>query len=171
MQDDRLAFILKLAQTINPQVAPERELEMDVAFLRRLPDGTLGRELARFWDEHGFDPLDSGDWIQRTHDVWHVLTGLSPSEHDEFMLQAFTRAQVFRPSSAILVLVGLISGRFRVSEVVQAVRYGKLAKRLLDWDIAADWNTPLAEVRRKLDIVPLSDEPLAPAMPSEMSHS
>lgn len=175
MQDTRTAAILKLAQVINPQVAPDRTINLNVAELRQLPEGTLGREVARFLDENGFDPLDSGDWIQRTHDVWHVLTGLSASEHDELILQVFTRAQVFRPSSAILVLGGLLTRRFGLSEVIQGIRYGRLAQRLIDWDIEADWHTPLAEVRQKLGIVPLtalsSRSPQSQGVQIELSES
>ncbi len=157
MQDDRTNAVLKLAQTINPQVAPHREITIDLVALRQLPEGTLGRELARFYDDNGFTPFDSGDWIQRTHDVWHVITGLSPSEHDEFVLQAFTRAQVFRPSSAIIVLVGLFRRQFTLREVVDAIRYGRLADRLIEWDIESDWATPLEEVRQKLGVIPFEN--------------
>jgi ubiquinone biosynthesis protein Coq4 len=110
MADGQLDVILKMAQTINPQIESDRHFEIDLEKLRQLPKGTLGCSVARFLDEQGFEPIASGDWIQRNHDVWHVLTGLSPSTEDEFVLQAFTRAQVFRPSCAILVLVGLLSG-------------------------------------------------------------
>lgn len=151
-----LQFILKLAQTINPQVKTDQPIEIDLYQLRQLPTGTLGREVAHFLDEHGFEPLNSGDWIQRTHDVWHVLTGLSPSTEGELILQAFTRAQLFRPSCAILVLFGLITRQCSLYDILKAIQYGKLAKRLLEWDIEADWTTPLGEVRQKLGIVPLS---------------
>ena len=156
MQDGYLEAILKLAQTINPQIYPERGFSINLEALRQLPEGTLGREVARFLDDNGFEPINSGDWIQRTHDVWHVLTGLSPSPHDEFILQAFTRSQVFRPSSALLVLAGLLVQKCSLKDTIQAIKNGKLAKRLIDWDIESDWATPLAEVREKLGIVPLN---------------
>lgn len=148
--------ILKFAQTINPQINPEREFNIDLEALRQLPEDTLGREVARFLDENGFDPFNSGDWIQRTHDVWHVLTGLSPSEHDELVLQAFTRAQVFRPSCAILAIAGLLTGKCNFRDIIQGLNSGKLAQPLIDWDIESDWATPLAEVREKLGIEPLN---------------
>jgi ubiquinone biosynthesis protein Coq4 len=150
--DNRTEVILKLAQTINPQVDPERTITIDLPTLRQLPDGTLGREVARFLDDHGFSVLDSGDWVQRTHDIWHVLTGLSPSEHDELMLQAFTRAQVFRPSSTLLVVTGLLMHKANFKDVIKGFREGRLANRLVDWNPADDWATPLNEVRQKLGI-------------------
>ncbi|MFB8791596.1 MAG: Coq4 family protein [Potamolinea sp.] len=148
--------ILKFAQTINPQIGTEREFSINLEILRQLPEGSLGREVARFLDENNLDPLNSGDWIQRTHDVWHVLTGLSPSEEDELILQAFTRAQVFRPSSAILVLAGLLIGKCNFSDIIQGIQHGKVAESLIDWDIESDWATPLVEVRQKLGIAPLN---------------
>ncbi|MBE9116484.1 hypothetical protein IQ249_11290 [Lusitaniella coriacea LEGE 07157] len=158
MQDSSLNIILKLAQTINPQVQPKHDFKIDLEYLRNLPEGSLGHAVASFLDEHGFEPLNSGDWIQRTHDVWHVLTGLSPSTNDELVLQAFTRAQLFRPSCAILVLLGLIGNRCSFSDILKAIQYGRLAKRLIDWDIESDWVTPLLEVRQKLGIVPLQEQ-------------
>ncbi|MDY7012371.1 MAG: Coq4 family protein [Cyanobacteriota bacterium] len=123
-----------------------------------MPVGSLGWEVAHFLDQNGFEPLNSGDWIQRTHDVWHVLTGLSPSTEDELMLQAFTRAQLFRPSCAIIVLLGLISHRCSWRDIFTAVKYGKQARRIVGWDVESDWATPLDEVRQKLGIVPLESQ-------------
>lgn len=154
MMSIKTETFLKLAQTINPQIDTEREFNINLETLRQLPEGTLGREVARFLDENNLDPFNSGDWIQRTHDVWHVLTGLSPSEEDELILQSFTRAQVFRPSSAILVLAGLLIGKCNFSDIIQGIQHGKLAESLLDWDIESDWATPLVEVRQKLGISP-----------------
>lgn len=156
MQKGSLGFVLKMAQTINPQIYPGRELNINVSELRQLPEGTLGREVARFLDDNGFEPLNSGDWIQRTHDVWHVVTGLSPSKNDEFILQAFTRSQVFRPSSAILVLAGLLTHKCNLENIASAINTGRMANKLIDWDIESDWATPLDEVRTKLRVIPLN---------------
>jgi len=156
MEKGNLGFILKMAQTINPQVYPGRELCINLEELRKLPEGTLGRELAHFLDKNGFEPLESGDWIQRTHDVWHVITGLSPSKDDEFILQAFTRSQVFRPSSALLVLAGLLTHKCNLREIIQVIKNGRMANKLVDWDIESDWATPLSEVRKQLGVIPLN---------------
>lgn len=156
MHDLRLSILLKIAQTINPQIQTDRPFHLDLDKLRQLPVGTLGYEVASFIDRNGFDPLDSGDWIQRTHDVWHVLTGLSPSLQDELTLQAFTRAQVFRPSSAIFVLAGLLTRNCQLEDVSRGLQQGKMAAKLLNWDIESDWEKPLDEVRQKLGIQPLT---------------
>ncbi len=158
MNKGNLGFILKMAQTINPQIYPGREIDINLEELRQLPEGTLGRELARFLDTNGFEPFNSGDWIQRTHDVWHVVTGLSPSKDDEFILQAFTRSQVFRPSSALLVLAGLLTHKCNLQEIIQVIKTGRMADKLIDWDIESDWATPLSEVRQKLGVIRLNQK-------------
>lgn len=157
MQELRTKIVLWIAQTINPQIYSNHEFSINLEELRQLPENTLGHEVARFLDENGFAPINSGDWIQQTHDVWHVLTGLQPSKHDEFMLQAFTRAQVFRPSSTILVLIGLVTRQINFTDTFKAYRSGRLVNRLVIWDIQSEWQTPLAEVRRKLNILPLDN--------------
>jgi ubiquinone biosynthesis protein Coq4 len=157
-----LKIILKIAQTVNPQIHPDREFTLtpeELEALRQLPNDTLGREVANFLDNNGFDPLNSGDWIQRTHDVWHVLTGFNSSPRDEFLLQIFTRAQVFRPTSAIVVLVGWLTGMCNFQEIRQVLKMGQQAKPLIDWDIKSDWHTPLSEVRKRLNIIPLNSYP------------
>jgi hypothetical protein len=65
----QLEVILKMAQTIHPQIESDRHFEIDWEKLRQLPAGTLGREVARCLDEHGFEPIASGDWIQGNPDV------------------------------------------------------------------------------------------------------
>ncbi len=156
MQELRTRVVLWIAQTINPQVYANRDFSLDLDKLRQLPENTLGHEVAQFIDKNEFSPINSGDGIQRTHDVWHVLTGLQPSKHDEFMLQAFTRAQVFRPSSTVFVLYGLLTFQINLIDILKAYRSGKVVKRLVEWDMQSDWQTPLAEVRQKLGILPLS---------------
>jgi ubiquinone biosynthesis protein Coq4 len=135
MQVVNTKAILKLAQTINPQIEAQREFDITLEALRQLPQGTLGREVARFLDDNGFNPFNSGDWVQRTHDVWHVLTGLSPSPEHELILQAFTRVQVFRPSSAILVIAGLLTSKCNFKDIIQGLKRAILAKPLIEWDI------------------------------------
>lgn len=173
-RDLQTRFILWLARTLNPPVLRDRPIQICPELLRNLPDGTLGREVVRFWDENQFEPIESGDYIQRTHDIWHVVTGLSASKHDEFMLQAFTRAQVFRPTSAIVVLYGVVHRSLSWRELRYSLHWGRVARRLLDWDIEADWATPLPEVRRKLGLpqVSLSKQTRKQqsAIPDTMNH-
>ena len=86
---------------------------VDLAALRRLPAGTLGREYTRFLDDNGITPdafatlPDVGDpraayvmlRMRQTHDLWHVLTGYAPDVRGEVLLQAFTYGQTRAPGS------------------------------------------------------------------------
>lgn len=42
MADGQLEVILKMAQTINPQIESDRHFEIDLEKLRQVPAGTLG---------------------------------------------------------------------------------------------------------------------------------
>lgn len=173
MQDWQTKFVLWLARLINPPVSMKQPIHIDLEELRQLPEGTLGRELARFLDENHFAPFESGDLIQRTHDVWHVLTGLSACEYDELVLQAFTRAQVFRPSSAIFVIYGLVCGKLKLRDVIDALKRGRMSQRIIDWmqsDIQSDWETPLSEVRQKLRIIPFHSQDEMTRVSSSVIH-
>jgi ubiquinone biosynthesis protein COQ4 len=56
------------------------------------------------------------------------MTGLFLSAEDEFVLQAFARAQVFCPDCEILVLVGLISGSScAIGQIIKGLKHGNLA--------------------------------------------
>ena len=154
-----LKIILQIAQIINPQINRNRKFRITpetLEALRHLPNGTLGREYVRFLEDNSFEPFNSGDWIQQTHDVWHVIAGFGSSAHDEFLLQVFTRAQVFRPTSAIVVLVGLLTGICNFQEIRHVLKMGRQARSLIDWDIQSDWDKPLTEVRRKLNVIPMN---------------
>lgn len=145
-------FAFWLARTINPPVRPWQKFHVELEALRQFPEGTLGRELAQFLDRHNLTLPQTGDWIQQTHDIWHVLTGLSPAPEDEFILQAFVRAQVFRPSSAIVVLVGLFKGQLSWGSLRRSLHLGRIAQRIISWDIEPDLGLPLEDVREKLGI-------------------
>jgi ubiquinone biosynthesis protein COQ4 len=96
MADFQLALILKMAQTINPQIESDRKLEINSEKFRSLLAETPGREVARFLDDRSFEPIDFGDRIQGSSDILHGIAGLSPSGKDEIVLQAFSRDRVFR---------------------------------------------------------------------------
>ena len=78
--------------------------KQDLAWLRTLPPGSLGREYARFLDANGIEPLVvSAELKERfrenpyalrytaTHDLHHVLTGFEPDE-EPIVTEAVERA-------------------------------------------------------------------------------
>jgi len=75
-----------------------RELDLDA--LERLPEGTLGHELMRYFRNNGIEPFVTAfpissdvDYLSKryreTHDLFHVLTGYGTDERGEMELQAF----------------------------------------------------------------------------------
>jgi len=67
---------------------------------------------------------------------------------EEFILEAFIRDRVFRPDSAILVLVKMESGKLPIWEIINCLRPGKIAPRLIKWDVESDWKNPRSKVRK-----------------------
>lgn len=151
--------------------------------LRGLPDGTLGREYARFLDtEHisaeglvdaSGEELDEADYLddrarvlsnrlRDTHDLWHVVTGYQRDLFGEHALLAFTYAQTRNHGIGFIVLVAALR-RWREGrrDVLPLVREGFRRGRRAESFVAADWERllerPLAEVRRLLKV----DEPPA----------
>jgi ubiquinone biosynthesis protein COQ4 len=148
---------------------------IDVEALRRLPDGTFGREFARFLDTHGLDYnideqapryLEDEDAhyvlrrYRKTHDIFHVLLGLGVEGHEEVLVHAFTLAQMGMPSSVAIVLFGAIKhmvfeGRFDCLRTRLRAAYdaGRRAAPLLGVRFEAHFADPLDDVRARYDIV------------------
>jgi ubiquinone biosynthesis protein COQ4 len=141
---------------------------VDFDALRRLPEGTLGREYTRFLDDNGITPdafekmPNVGDeraaWImlrmRQTHDLWHVLTGYAPDVRGEVLLQAFTYAQLHIPSAFVLALFGSIRwtglGRQHRADLGLAYRRGKATRFLPTMRWEEHWTTPVSELREML---------------------
>lgn len=141
---------------------------VDFDALRRLPDGTLGREYTRFLDDAGitpdvFEELPAvGDEriafmmlrMRQSHDLWHVLTGYTPDVVGEIRLQAFTFAQTNAPSALVLTLFGTVrwalAKKGHVGEVLRAYRRGRATKWLPTVRWEDHWETPLDELRERL---------------------
>lgn len=145
---------------------------VDYSALRALPDGTLGRQYARFLDDNGLDPdlfqpppglppLPSyvAKRIRQTHDLWHVVTGFGTDVPGEIGLQAFTYAQMRMPVSRVLVLLGLVRWGLRHPETIGLVRRGRRMGRAAAFLPVVRWerwfDQPLDRVRRELGIVPV----------------
>ena len=138
---------------------------VDFAALEQLPDGTLGREYARFLKDNGISPEpfealpDVGDEraayilqrLRQTHDLWHVLTGYTPDVAGEVLLQAFTFAQLGLPSAFFLALFGtvrfLLFRRGHLKALARAYRRGKATRFLPTVRWEDHWATPVAELR------------------------
>ncbi len=143
---------------------------IDLARLRSLPDGTLGREYVRFLDANELapegltgpprieDPVAASvaRRLRQTHDVWHVMTGYEPDVRGEILLQAFTFGQVRTPSALLITLFGVLRWMFfyrgLARDVLRAYRRGKRAKALAGMPWEADFATPVDALRERTSL-------------------
>jgi len=146
--------------------------------LRAYPEGTLARAYLAFVEQEGISaegireadargeklwrpapaPLD---WVQRrmrdTHDLWHAAVGYSGDVLGETALLAFSLAQTFNPSIALIVCIGLAKtatgddgGRAARRTILDGFARGWRAAWLAGQPWEALLALPLAEVRRRL---------------------
>lgn len=141
--------------------------------LMALPEGSLGREYAEFMTRHGLDPAaipsveDDGATeymrahLYETHDLWHVVTGFGPDPAGEAGLQAVYAAQLPGMLPAALVSALLLNAAIERSSVKTKERFdavargwelGQSAKLLFGYPWRERFATPLAEVRRELEV-------------------
>lgn len=169
----------RLLQT-RPQLL---ETLADRAALRALPDGSFGRAYARFMDAAQLEPggLVEADEqaaqrlpprapvdpdieyfdarLRDMHDLWHVLTGYGRDEAGEAANLAFTYAQVPNLGIGLIVIAAALLGPPSVRltwprYLRRAYRRGRAAAFLPAAPYEELLPLPLAEVRRRLNIVP-----------------
>lgn len=147
--------------------------EQDLAHLRALPPGTLGREYARFLDANGIEPLAvSADVKERfrdnpyalryaaTHDLHHVLTGFDAGIAGEVGVVAFNLGQGSAPVGR--ALLGFARVLYSVVAPSQARRIwhnyrvglemGRRAELVIAQPIESWFAEPIAAVRERLRI-------------------
>lgn len=146
--------------------------------LREYPDGTLGREYARFLDREGIsadglveaseDKVDDADFLddrarvlslrlRDVHDLWHVTTGYQRDLFGEHALLAFSYAQTGNFGIAFIVVIAALRRlREGYGNVIPLAWEGYRRGRRAASFVAADWEgllkLPLAEVRRVLRV-------------------
>jgi len=164
---------------------------IDLAALRTLPAGTLGRVFAEHLIDNNLDPASipvpsfpAGDvryvktHLRETHDIWHIATGFNTDVAGEIGLQAFYLAQLPSRLSAVLISMAFlhlatknIGARDAImTEVMRGWALGKRAKPFFGFAWAEHWATPLAEVRELLG-VELVREAALPETQTYVFHS
>jgi ubiquinone biosynthesis protein COQ4 len=153
-----------------------RGCDLDVAALRSLAHGTLGRAYADHLARCGLDPQALGvpvtrgstpldnyllERVRQTHDLWHTVLGLGTAGYEEVLVHAFQWPQLGMPYSALVVGFGTpkhfaLEGRYRlaVTALPEAVRAGREAAPLLAYYWERHLHEPLADVRRALRVRP-----------------
>lgn len=148
---------------------------IDLKVLRTLPAGSFGRAAAEFFDAQGLDPAvlhytplaERSDFLrfkqhmERTHDLWHVVTGFATDVPGELGLQAFSIAQIGSPLGYILLSAGLFKmaqdaemGPQLLDEISRGWLLGKEARPFFGVDWEALYPLPLVEVRARMGLGP-----------------
>jgi ubiquinone biosynthesis protein Coq4 len=173
------AAILK-ADAFGARATPEAEAQLeavrgylppiDLAALRALPDGTLGREYARMLDDGGLKPFTVSEGFDPeilrrnvmavryavTHDMFHVLMGFDTSWAGEIGVLAFaaaqgyTRAQRWLGLPLAALLYPLLSPRTApaiFAALRRGWRMGKRARFLLGVRLEEHFARPVADLR------------------------
>jgi ubiquinone biosynthesis protein COQ4 len=156
------------------------EILDDHAPLKALPKGSVGRAYVEFMEREGLtanglveeslqqrelnahyddDLLWYSNRLRDTHDMYHVLTGYGRDALGEDALLGYTHSQHGGLGVSFIAFMGNrqiakeAPKEARVKEVLaEGRRNGKAAKRIVDQDIIALLDQPLAEVRERLNI-------------------
>ena len=153
----------------------------DFPRLRAMAPGTVGRSYVDFMDEAGFTPqglLDAAEeagvglrefpelkefarafrHLEVNHDLWHVLTGYGRDPLGEICNLIFTRRQTGNPGLRLIIRMGLAAMKLErwsfpaLKAAAEARRMGDAVDFLLQHDVEAMLDQPLADVRRRLGI-------------------
>ena len=161
--------------------------KQDLAWLRTLPPGSLGREYARFLDANGIEPLVvSAELKERfrenpyalrytaTHDLHHVLTGFDTGLAGEAGVAGFNLGQGSAPVGRAMLwgprLVWALGSPTQARRIWHNLRVGlALGRRVLlviAEPIESWFEEPLAEVRARLGIPEAGAACVLPSGPS-----
>ncbi len=183
---DRLDLVFKLVDNLDPDAPAAKAmfsrpdvaaflaqrhpaLRFELASLRAMPEGSLGRHFAAFLDQRGLDPAGlyhSDDdapsdrdrfklHMERSHDLWHTVLGFDTDVAGELGLQAFTMAQLGSPLGYMILSAGLLNTMFsapgdgdrRMEGITRGWQLGQRLRPLFgaDWATMITW--PIEQVR------------------------
>ena len=171
--EETVAHLKRDPRIADAFAGPPTLARIDLAPLRELPAGTLGRVFADHCTARGIDPNlihvpPEGDvgWLlnhlYQTHDVWHVLTGWGNDLPGEVGVAGFYCAQFRSPAffgyMFALICLNVISRRSDLDAVFASFsagyRAGKQAEPLFARDWNALWDVPITELRERFGIRP-----------------
>jgi ubiquinone biosynthesis protein Coq4 len=157
---------------------------IDLAALRLLPPGTLGRAFAEHLDSHGLElsalprreARTDTEYIRahllEVHDIWHVLTGFGTEVEDELGLMAFNLAQLGSPFAAGILTGGLANTLLyafperdvRMRAILRGWLLGKRSRLLFGTPWARLWESPLEALRTRFELDVRAVDGLLPAV-------
>lgn len=145
--------------------------DLDLGALERLPDGTLGREFARYFRDHNITPFETTleintdtDFIAKryreTHDLLHLVTGYGTDVMGEMELQAFALGNLGIHTAKLILLFstfGQLKGRQAGVDLPEymrrlwtAYRRGRASPCFLDFWFERHWESPVSTLRARL---------------------
>ena len=144
---------------------------LDLGALERLPEGTLGREFARYFRDNKISPFETtleiktnvdfiGKRYRETHDLLHVLTGYGTDVVGEMELQAYALGNLGIHTARLILLVGTL-GQLKerpsgselslyLRRLWSAYHRGRASQLFLDFWFEDHWETPVATLRARL---------------------
>lgn len=176
---DRPVFAHRAAQLTTTEAgrallrerAPVLRGPSDLPMLRSMPEGSLGHELALYYDRCGITPFESTfpvhndvEYLARRyrelHDVAHVLTGYGIDHAGELALQAFVLGNVGLRQTWLVLTLGPLARPGEVPPPWKWLAKARAAyargRRSEDISIGARvqdyWPLPLEEARRELGV-------------------
>ena len=173
---------LGLASPVIARMLADRYLSPppDLAYLKTLPDGTLGREFERYFTAAGLDVnmVRESAFIEahkqrgeevgfvaergyQLHDLFHVLTGYDTSPFGEIRVVSFTVAQTPAPYPALTIALRLLQSTLYRPELIgpmldavsEGWALGRKAKPLIEVHWEDYWDRPVLELRKEYDLV------------------
>ncbi len=169
----------------------------DFARLRAMAPGTVGRAYVDFMEAEGLTPqglIEAADeagvglmdypelkafarafrHLEINHDLWHVLTGYGRDPIGEICNLVFTRRQTGNPGLKLIIRMGLLALKLErwsfpaLKAAAEARRMGDAVDFLLQHDVEAMLEEPLADVRKRLGIFTPA---IYAAIPSDLKNS
>jgi ubiquinone biosynthesis protein COQ4 len=144
--------------------------DLDLEALEKLPSGTLGHALVRYFRDNNIQPFPTthsvttdiqyiGKRVRETHDVFHVVTGYKTDVLGEMELQAFILGNLHLPT-AVLILIfssrdmhkrvpGFDAAEYR-RRLWAAFRRGGKSRHFASFPWEAHWETPVSQLRQQL---------------------
>ena len=150
--------------------------------LRQLPEGSLGRVYLDFMEGENLTPdglLDAAEeagidfrgetqfedyrrlflHLDVSHDLWHVITGYGRDALGELCNLVYTRSQTGNAGFRLIVIIGFLAQKLEQprakiqKSLAEAKRNADSAAWILEHDVEELLPLPLAEVRRRLNMV------------------
>jgi ubiquinone biosynthesis protein COQ4 len=154
----------------------------DRAFLRSLPEGSLGRAYLAFMEGENLTPdglIDAAEeaginfrgnvqfpaysrfFLHQSvnHDLWHVLTGYGRDALGELCVLAYSVGQTGNPGFRLIIAIGSMAQKLEapgvpiLKAIDEGFRMGRGVQYVLQHDVEVMLRRPLAELRAELGFI------------------